>query len=222
MKIPFPRPLPLLLLAAAAASCSRGSRHTTVLPSNVYREAEPNDTVLSANDFGVLLPGDHFFIDGWTTDSGTDPFDGFEFVAGEPIHVDFQLHHADPTTDFDVCLFDPLLNQTIACFATGNLPETGGVDVTGGGLEFQLVVESFLGSGAYSLEIDVVPLGVAYRNREEDAPSLRASGETELLGAGRVSDLAEYAMDPGPSKVILHESDAATGAVQETLTPLAD
>jgi len=156
------RPLPAALLLALTAcyddddcdGCGGGPP-----PVPVFSEQEPNDQPLQANDFGLIQPGDHFFIDGFVRDDPADPFDGFAFTAGGPLHVDFLLFASGG--DLDVCLYDPLLDQTLACYATDLDPEVGGVDVSGGGFDFHLVVESFAGDSAYSLEIVVQPLFAA-------------------------------------------------------------
>ena len=158
------RPLAAAFLLSALAACyddddcddCGGGGGTPV-----FLEQEPNDDPLTANDFGVLRIGDRFFIDGFVRDDMGDPFDGFAFVAGEAIHVDFQLFSGDLAADLDVCLYDPQLDQTLACFATDVNPERGGVDVDAGGFAFHLVVESFVGDANYSLEISVLPLFVA-------------------------------------------------------------
>lgn len=149
-------------------------------PVPTFREIEINDEPLSANHFGVLRPGDRFFIEGFVRDDGLDPFDGFAFTAGGPIHVDFQLFVDDARDDLDVCLYDPLLDETLACYATADNPERGGVDVFDGGFDFHLVVESFRGSSTYALEIDVQPLFAA-----------RAAGAAEgraVLGASNADE----------------------------------
>lgn len=174
-------PLPLVLLAGLLG-CHRHAYHhdqgSGALPT--FREVEVNDDPLSANHFGVLRPGDRFLIEGFIRDDGLDPFDGFAFTAGGPIHVDFQLFIDDPRDDLDVCLYDPLLDETLACYATADNPERGGVDVVDGGFDFHLVVESFRGSSTYALEIDVQPLFAA-----------RAAGASEgsaVLGDSRVDE----------------------------------
>jgi hypothetical protein len=139
----------------------------------VFFEQEPNDVPLTANDFGVLRPGDRFFIEGFVRDDPSDPFDGFAFVAGDAIHVDFQLFSGDLAADLDVCLYDPQLDQTLACFATDVNPERGGVDVDAGGFAFHLVVESFIGDADYSLEISVLPLFVALTAEDAATTGLR-------------------------------------------------
>ncbi len=148
---------PLLTLAWSA--CVHSHSHHVSVP--VFLEAEPNDDPFLANHFGTLRPGDRFFIDGWIGDNGFDPFDGFAFTAAQPIHVDFQLWIDDPFTDLDVCLYDPELGFVVDCFETNVNPERGGVDVFAGGLDFHLVIESFLGASTYSLEIQVAALGLS-------------------------------------------------------------
>ena len=127
----------------------------------VFVEQERNDEPFNANHFGVIRPGDHFFIDGFVRDDLVDPFDGFAFTAGSPLHVDFQLWSGRAAADLDVCLYDPQLDETLACYATDLNPEIGGVDVSAGGFDFHLVVEAFVGDSSYSLEIVVLPLFAA-------------------------------------------------------------
>jgi hypothetical protein len=153
------RTLPIVILLCSLAACDDDCHHCgggDFTP--VFTETERNDDPLTANHFGVLHPGDHFFIDGFVRDDLVDPFDGFAFTAGEPLHVDFQLFIGNAFADLDVCLYDPQLDETLACWATTNDPEQGGVDVFAGGLDFHLVVESFTGDASYSLEIAVLPL----------------------------------------------------------------
>lgn len=124
----------------------------------VFREQERNDDPLTANHFGVLRPGQRFFIDGFVRDDLADPFDGFAFTAGAPLHVDFELFIGNAFADLDVSLYDPQIDQTVASWASTDNPEVGGVDVFAGGLDFHLVIESFSGDATYSLAITVLPL----------------------------------------------------------------
>lgn len=149
----------LVPVVAALVACHHHRGGNDGIP--VFVETEPNDDPLTANHFGVLHPGDHFFIDGFVRDDLADPFDGFAFTAGSALHVDFQLFIGNPAADLDVCLYDPQIDQTVACFATQDDPEQGGVDVFAGGLDFHLVVESFVGDATYSLEIVVLSLFAA-------------------------------------------------------------
>lgn len=172
--------------------------------SPVFVEDEPNDAPLDANSFGVLRSGDHFFIEGFVRDDAGDPFDGFAFTAATALHVDFQLFMDTDTADMDVCLYDPVLDQTVACFATQNDPEQGGVDVAAGGLDFHLVVESFVGDGPYTLEIDVQPLFLG-----ASASALAAAPESGIAGVN-----ARAERTPAAEKGYLREKPAAAPLVK--------
>jgi hypothetical protein len=214
---------PLLLLPLAQA-CSHHHHEDDVDPVPAFRESERNDAPAEANAFGLLYPGERFFIDGFVRDDGFDPFDGFAFTASEPLHVDFLLWHGSPTADLDVCLYDPLVDQTLACWATTERPERGGVDVFAGGLDFQLVVESFAGDSSYSLELVVYPLFAAPLAR--DGAGLR--------GTDAVAERAPAALDayrkPRPEPELVLEQqltfDVETGLLvvrtRQRKTPSAE
>jgi hypothetical protein len=214
----------LSLVALVVGACDDDDHHHHGSSSPpVFREAEPNDDVFDANYFGLLYPGDLFYIDGFSTDRGTDPFDGFAFTAGQPIHVDFRLFIDDPFADFDVCLYDPQLDEIVACYETADNPESGGVDITLTNLEFHLVINSFVGEGPYSLEIAVTPL-VVLREEGEVAPAASA-GLITATGAGgeRRGALAydSYRRNEtaAPTVNVLQvEVDPETGESIETLT----
>lgn len=154
----------------------------------VFLEAERNDDPLTANHFGVLQPGQQFFIDGNVRDDLADPFDGFAFTAGQALHVDFQLFIDNAAADLDVSLYDPQIDQTVASWTTIDNPEVGGVDVFAGGLDFHLVIESFVGDATYSLALTVLPL-FARELQGEDAPALVA---VEARGERSAEAPAEY------------------------------
>lgn len=176
-------------LGLLSSGCVRSSGRDAGPP--VFSESELNDSVFTANDFGVLYPGDRFFIRGDISDLACDPFDpfaycdpfdGFAFTAGEPIYVEFRLFMDRFGHDFDVCLYDPQLDLTVDCFQSPNDPEFGAIEVLAGGLDFHLVVESFFGTGGYELEIDVYPLyGAGAAPPEEE---LALSPEALAAGAG--------------------------------------
>lgn len=151
--------VPIFAALAACYDCDDCDDDDPGLP--LFQEAEPNDAPQTANHFGIVQVGDHFLIQGFVREGVADPFDGFAFTAASPLHVDFQLFIDTNTADLDVCLYDPQIDQTVACFATQNNPEQGGVDVSAGGLDFHLVVESFVGDGPYTLELVVQSLFAA-------------------------------------------------------------
>lgn len=212
------------LLGLAAAGCHHDDCHdcgASPPATPVFFEVEPNDAVEQANHFGVLLPGDYFLIEGRITDTGFDPFDGFAFTAGSELHVDFQLFIDNVAADLDVCLFDPQLGATVDCFATAENPEQGGVDVTVGGLDFHLVVESFAGSSTYGLEIFVDTLFPAARTAQPGAVlAVGASSALDLPGKdARAFDA--YANPPSPARLqrtITTEVDVESGLVLEMVT----
>ncbi len=222
--------LALLASLAIGTGCHHQRRVHTSHSIPVYVEREPNDAVLDANDFGTLVPGDHFFIDGYSTDDFSDPFDGFAFTSAGPVHVDFRLWVTHASADFDVCIYDPQLDVTVDCFQTSNDPEQGGVDVTSGGLEFHLVVEPFVGSSSYSMEIIASPLYLA-REAEPGAASIRASAPEafEALPAGEATGrdaraFEEYgrrtAAGSTTQTVRTFEVDPETGAITESVVVL--
>lgn len=167
--------LPLVLATCSLAACSHDHHDDDDGGSGipVFLEHERNDDPLVANHFGSLHPGDRFFIDGFVNDDLADPFDGFAFTAAVPLHVDFELFIGNAAADLDVCLYDPQIDETVACFATSADPEVGGVDVFAGGLDFHLVVESFVGDASYSLALTVLPLFGREALLEEGASPLR-------------------------------------------------
>lgn len=197
------RPALLALGLASLVACGHSHSHGSSgggIP--VYLETERNDDPLSANHFGLLRPGDRFVIEGFVRDDLADPFDAFAFTAAGPLHVDFELDIHNAAADLDVCLYDPQIDQTVACFATSNNPELGGVDVFAGGLDFHLVVESFSGDATYSLVLTVLPLF----GRE----ALRAEGAPLLAGSGAAGEHAARAVDeyrkPRPEPRLVLES----------------
>jgi hypothetical protein len=175
----------LLLLAGCDDDCDDCGG--PVVP--LFQEAEPNDAPATANHFGLLQVGDHFQIQGFVRDDIADEFDGFAFTAATALHVDFQLFIDTVAADLDVCLYDPQLDQTVACFATQGNPEQGGVDVSAGGLDFHLVVDSFLGDGPYTLDIVVQPLFLAATANERAAAP--ASGITGVNARAEHATKAE-------------------------------
>lgn len=183
-------PLALSLLFFAAAGCGGGSGGGTVVigPGSVpvLLESEPNDFAPDANFFGSVLPGDHFIVEGSVFDPLFDPFDGFAFVADVPCTVEFFLHADDPFADFDLCVYDPAIDDFVACWETAANPESGFISIVDPGVEFHLVVSPFSGLGFYALEVFVSELdGVA-------AFSASADGEPESS--------IQASSDPGPGR----------------------
>lgn len=144
----------------------------------VYYEQEPNDSATSPDVIGGVAPGDHLLIEGHVTQFGPDLFDGFAFHAQAPCDVEVLLWIDDPHVDLDLCVYDPQLGQYVVCYETSNNPEGGGFTLGEGGKPFHLVVSSFSGASAYTLE--VVVRHPTYAGSAAPGPS-SASGEA---GAG--------------------------------------
>ena len=224
--------LALALVLTVSVACTHRRYHDEPIFTPVYAELEPNDDAFNANYFGTLVPGDHFFIDGFSTDDSSDPFDGFAFTSVGPVHVDFRLWVTDPFTDLDVCLYDPQLDLVVDCFQTSNDPEEGGVDVTAGGLEFHLIVESFFGASSYSLEITASPLfSLRTASSSANTQTIRAvrpateEGTALELGAGEGGRDSHAFDDYGENRskiaqrdtIVVRSVDPETGAVSETV-----
>jgi hypothetical protein len=225
---------PALLRALSASSlglCFSACVYGTSSSSTpTYGETEVNDSADLADYFGVLHPGERFFIRGFISDApfdpfdpfnGYDPFDGFAFTAGQPIHVEFRLTIADPFADLDVCLYDPQLDLVVDCFQSPFNPELGGVDVLFGGLDFHLVVESFAGSASYTVEIEVFELGAAPPQADTALAGL-ADPRTQRAGAN-AAVFEAYAPRPVADDEVsilpfatLFAIDPATGTVLRT------
>jgi hypothetical protein len=211
----------ILLALPYLPACTDSHSKRTRVP--VYAEVEPNDDPFSANHFGRIRPGDHFFIDGWIDDRGFDPFDGFAFTADVPLHVDFQLWIDDPFADLDVCLYDPQLGLVLNCSQTASNPERGGVDVFAGGLDFHLVVESFTGRSSYALEISVTGLYAASAALRQ--PGVAGTPVTRPTSKPEAAALKGYRKDEvdeeDPTRVrafFLLMTDPRTGETSTVLT----
>ena len=225
MKHPDHRP-PLFLLFAGLlpglVACSHaGGGYTHSIET--YHETEVNDIAPLADYFGVLRPGDHFYIEGRITDipydpyypwNGYDPFDGFAFTADRPIHVEFRLFIEDYYSDLDVLVYDPQIDADVGWFQTDHNPETGAVDVFAGGLDFHLVIESWVGISNYSLEIEVYDLYPSSVDGNE--PDGIAPGVNEAAGgivAARLVDPLRAESAPAA------DAPRYGGQQEEALTP---
>ncbi len=154
--------VPVVLFTAA---CSSGGgdggpafdgfkgKISVLSPSSTVFEAEPNDDPTQAQLMGTLAASQTLTILGHTTDSGADPFDGFEFDAPQAVTVTATLNH-DPGNDFDFFVFDPVTLTTLFSFDSPNAPEVGVFSISS---VFHLVVTSFTGEGDYTFDIVVTP-----------------------------------------------------------------
>ncbi|MDP6538344.1 MAG: hypothetical protein QF903_01430 [Planctomycetota bacterium] len=150
-------------LAACLAGCDPHPTGIIVVPDTgppglpVLYEVEPNDEAWYANEVGPVVAGEHFLIEGHITECCPDPFDGFAFVAVEPMEVELTLHAHDPTADLDFCIYDPVADVMLACFEGMTNPEIGSVGLALPA-EFHVVVSSWYGDSPYTLEVRTYPM----------------------------------------------------------------
>ncbi|MFT5050770.1 MAG: hypothetical protein ACI8QZ_002173 [Chlamydiales bacterium] len=152
-----------LLLASLALAACNGSVHVSGSPhpppTPVYFETEPNDSVFDA-DFVSTVVGSQRIIVRGNLQAEYGDIDGFAFVAAEPVSIDFVLDEYDLFGDLALCIYDPLLDQYIACYDS-ILDEKGSFEVLQPGREFQLVIysEHFDCGSSYELDLFISRLG---------------------------------------------------------------
>jgi hypothetical protein len=183
-----------LVLASSVAllpSCGSAGYHTHSDPT--LFEAEPNGNAWNANFMGPLRPGDVYVIRGHVTELGPDVFDGFAFFSETPVEIEFILTADNPAADLDLCVYDPLLEDFIACYENPWNPETGFIEVYDPGVDFHLVVSSFALSSDYTLEVIAHPMSFAPAATNRIAPATRARHESRRAEFWRA-----YATAPEP------------------------
>jgi len=152
-------------LALAAAPLALGACHGSTEihvgapPVPTYAESEPNDDAHTADYFGYLYAHQKLCIEGDVRDDAYDPQDGFAFVAGEPIVVDFVLDAGCQCADLDVWIYDPLLDEFVGVFDSPQASERGTFTVYS--QAFHIVVVSAGGDASYRLEVSATPMNAA-------------------------------------------------------------
>ena len=150
-------------------------------------EIEENDYAWSAQHIGWVSGGDLVIVEGYISDDGFDPRDGYALFAEHPILVEVVLDAHHGGVDLDWCVWDPYVGAYTVCSESDFNPETGPFIVVPPGEEFHLVVSSFLGDSPYTLELfvhDYYPLEAP----ASDAPALDAEG---LADAATAEELEE-------------------------------
>lgn len=181
------RPPALLAAVLAVTGCAGG--HGSATPSDppgppVYQEAEPNDSPFHADWFGGLYAHENFFIEGHVDAFGPDVYDHFEFVADEPIGVEFWLDAWTPGADVDLCLVDPETGDVLACYDSPYGSESGYFTVDWPGRRFVLMVETWVYDTGYSLEIATYHHSSQPGEDGGGVPSAGVPGESESAGNG--------------------------------------
>jgi hypothetical protein len=145
------------ILAALSLAACHDSGMPSKPPPATLDESEPNDSAAEAPWFGTLYPGSELAISGHVTSDGSDLYDGFAFTTGAPCTVRFTVHPTLPAADLDVCVYDPYLDEFIACFDSPSGTESGEVGFAVAGVDFHLVVTSAWAASSYLLEIESIP-----------------------------------------------------------------
>lgn len=154
------RSLCLAGLALAVAGCSGGHGHGHGGGHSgppVLDEIEPNDSPYQPDFLGGVDSVSHFVVAGHVEAVGHDVYDHFELVAEEPVGIEFYLHGLAHHADLDLCLWDPDLEEIVACYDGPWNPEEGYFTLDWPGKRVVLLVEAWIVDSAYDLEILATP-----------------------------------------------------------------
>lgn len=205
--------VPFAAAALGVLAGCHGSAEVVLVPVDpVYVEAEPNDDVTTADDFGYLSPGEHVCIEGSVRDDAYDPQDGFAFAATGPILVDFMLDAGCACADLDVWIYDPVRDEFVGFFDSPSSSESGQFTVYGA--EFHIVVVSAGGDASYRLDVRASSwYGLS-------AADVGASGRGPVVGAA--GPALELGRAPGPALERYRDPWRATGAPRAVEVYLID
>jgi len=210
------------LLPLAACGYSHHDHHelqpgTEPDPPLPLVEIEPNDHASTADYLGEYHPGDYVAVEGHITECCVDPYDGFAIYAPYASSVYITLHEDSPGADLDFCIYDPVIDEMIACWESDSHPEGGIFDYAGGG-EFHIVVDSWIGDTTYLLEIDMQPLAPAASFDPGSPPAAqRALPAPSALAHERLADYLQGQAEQLQRRALLLQ----TRAGETLLRPIA-
>jgi hypothetical protein len=120
----------------------------------LFREREPNDTVLTAQFLDPGVAGDCASVEGSL--AATTDVDSYRILIEETLTMLVTLDHS-PGVDFNVRLFDADTDELIFNCGTAVVPEVCAVTFRVGShaLAVDVVVTSVGGAGPYTLTLDV-------------------------------------------------------------------
>ncbi|HRV79933.1 MAG TPA: S8 family peptidase [Planctomycetota bacterium] len=154
--------LPLLCLSGCGGggggTASTGSIAGTMSVLAVDQttlEAEPNDSASTSHRLGSLAIGDSRTVLGNITDSGSDPFDGFQIVVPQRAQIQVTLTATNGASDLDVLLVEPISLQIVDALDSTNASESGSFVIQGAAY---LVIVSASGTSDYELAIEATAL----------------------------------------------------------------
>ncbi|QDV06993.1 hypothetical protein Poly30_25120 [Planctomycetes bacterium Poly30] len=200
-----------VLAAVLAASLLTGCEparhhHGPPAPQPVYfTELEPNDTPDFPDFVGYVDELSFLVVEGHVEAFGYDIVDHIEFIADQPMEVDFTLEAFGAYGDVDVSIYDPIANQIVGTYASDGRYEAGTLVIHEAGRPFQFIIEAYNTSSAWSLEIVGYPHGCACRTSAglgANSSDLDGSKEASNLDLSRDAEasLAPAALPPFEAK----------------------
>jgi len=145
----------ILMIAGALGGCSGGDHNDAPLDSGsclLFREGEPNDTLLTAQFLDAIAVDDCFVVTG-------DLFnvvdvDSYRVLVQESLTLVVTLDHSS-LVDLDIQLFDADTGQLILDCGVNVVPEVCSVPFVVGARDIavDVVVTSAVGAGSYTLTL---------------------------------------------------------------------
>lgn len=135
--------------------------------------------------------------------------------------IEFSLDADDAFDDFDLELYDPYTNSTVARWESGANPETGRFSITSSGFEFHLVVSSFQGTGSYTLRVRGAPLswpGDGEYGLVAQGISERGARTVDWSGYGPQAAALDSEPEPFAVQITRFAIDPETGRVRRLET----
>jgi hypothetical protein len=147
----------LLMLAGVSGGCNGDDDdddHHTRDRCILFGEQEPNDTTLIAQILDPGFKGDCAIVEGVL--SATTDVDSYAILVEETLTLVVSVDHS-LAVDFDVLLFDADTGRLILDCGSAAVPEVCVVPlvVRGRDLDIDVVVTSVVGTGPYTLTLDV-------------------------------------------------------------------
>jgi len=143
------------MIAGALGGCSGGDHNDEHHDGGgcfLFREVEPNDTLLTAQFLDAIIADDCFVVAGSLFD--VVDVDSYRVLVQESLTLVVTLDHS-PLVDFDIQLFDADTRQLILDCGINVVPEVCAVPfvVSSRDIAVDVVVTSFVGAGSYTLTL---------------------------------------------------------------------
>ena len=144
----------ILMIAGALGGCSGGDHNDAPQSGGcfLFREVEPNDTLLTAQFLDAIVTDDCFVVDGDLFNVADE--DSYRVLVQENLTLVATLDHS-PLVDLDIQLFDVVTGRLILDCGSNVVPEVCTVPfvVRSGDIAVDVVVTSAVGAGSYTLTL---------------------------------------------------------------------